>query len=150
VISAARTPLALNLHVDDPHPIADAFRLVLNLGLGVATFAVVLVVVHSYAVAWLLARRAHTADPNVPAWRGLLPRHVTLLGVAYLVMVGACMYESFLRLHTPATWRIVVYAVTFAAGLWGLWDVLGYERRQIRDLDGRSHGKHAPGASPRH
>jgi hypothetical protein len=117
-----------------PHPIADTARIVLNLGLGAFTLAVTVVVVAAYFRAYRRHRKAITEGIERRGWRGLLPRHVWLIGTAYTVLILMTMWETYDHLREPATLRIPFYAVAYAAGLWALWDVLGYEKRRIRDL----------------
>lgn len=124
---------ALGGIASSPHPVADAIR-VLSFVLGAATLPVVLIVTAAYFAAYRRHRAAVAAGAEQRAWRGLLPMHVTLVGFAYALLVVATMVETVQRLHEPISAFGATYVVSYAAALWSLWAVLGYERRQVRDL----------------
>lgn len=112
---------------------ADVPR-VLALVLGSAVMGVTLVVVAVYTSIYLVHRRLSRAHA-IPQWRGLLPRHVALVGISYLLLTGFSMYSMLTFVREPLTWRPFGYGTAYALGLWALWDVLGSSRHRKHEYD---------------
>lgn len=112
---------------------ADVPRFV-ALVLGSALIGVTVVIVAVYTSIYRVHRRlvkAHT----IPAWRGLLPRHVALIGVCLIGLVVATMVDMAGYLRTDLTWRPFTYGALYALGLSALWDVLGSSRHRKHEYD---------------
>lgn len=102
--------------------------LVLLMGAGVVAESVVIIGV--YGAAYLRYRRMNVGVP----WLGLLPAHVALIGLSYLLLVGAALYEGMTRVHDPLTWRAAVYFIAYGLGLPAQWLILGHSRHRWRSL----------------
>lgn len=96
---------------------------------GAATVAVAVVVVVLYARLYALSTRLQSK------WRGLLPRHVALVGVSYLALMIGTMADMTRFFGDPITWRIPFYGFAYLAGLWAMWDVLGHSRLRLNSLN---------------
>lgn len=128
------------MHLDlHPATWVDALR-VAALVLGAANIAVTLVVTLAYARIYWMFHRHVPADVK---WRGLLPRHVAMIGTSSMILTVAGMTDVADYLHDGLTWRPFVYGTAYTMSLWALWDVLGHARHRLhavsplseRDLD---------------
>lgn len=109
----------------------DVLR-ILVLVAGAANVAVSLVVTWVY---WRVYRAFHNRNHRrVPRWRGLLPRHVVVVGLAYSLLVIGTMGEMVLQIRSGFTSRIPVYGVAYVLGFWSMWDVLGHSRHRLHNL----------------
>lgn len=63
--------------------------------------------------------------------RGLLPAHVALISLSYMVALTQIVYENYRRLGHAYTNHIPINAFIFATGLIALNFVLGYEKRVV-------------------
>lgn len=98
--------------------------------------AVVIVVVRSYVTVYRQYRALAIAG-RVRPHRGLLPKHVVLIGISYLIVLLATMADLFTHFHQPFTWRLPAYLIAYSCGFWAMWDILGYQRHRKYDLDRR-------------
>jgi hypothetical protein len=110
------------------------FLRVLVLLMGAGTVAVAVVVVAVYARSWWLVSHG----PKIQ-WIGLLPAHVTLIGVSYLTMIFSTITRLVGRIHEPLTWRIPVYGVAYSTGLIAMWLILGHSRQRLRSITEEMH-----------
>lgn len=122
--------------------LGDILRFI-NLVVGGGLLAVTAVIVWEYIGAYR-AERSATAD----GYRGLLPRHVVLIGVSYLSIAGMCLRLTYGRIHEPLTWQGVVICAAFLMGTWALWDVLSFQRekrQRVGRAARRGNGPRLPG-----
>lgn len=103
------------------HVVADVFRWI-TLVLGIGTFAATAAVLHVYLGAYKVAPHDR---------RGLVPKHVALISVAYLILVGEGLWQNVVRIGHPLTWYVPVNLVAFGIGLSALLAVLSFERRVV-------------------
>lgn len=106
--------------------LADIFR-VIELVLASGAVGVTLIVIREYAIEYRQRRHAAKAA-GWGRWRALLPQHVALLGLSFLMLTVLSMVEVVLRFHDPLGWRAPVYIVMYAIGLWAMWVMLKYQR----------------------
>ncbi len=110
--------------------LADGLRMV-TLVTGSAVVSVTVVVTWVYFRIWQRFHRHLSANAK---WRGLLPRHVFLIGVSYLLLAGLVGYEVMTRIRSDLTWLAPLALLAYALGLWALWDVLGSSRHRYHNL----------------
>ncbi len=106
---------------------ADILRIA-NLVLAGGSYAIGSVVVVNYVRAYVGYRRAQAAGAGLPPWRGLLPRHVAVIGASHLGLIGVTMVGVFGRIHEPLTWHGPVLFIFYGLSLWALWDMIGAQR----------------------
>jgi MFS family permease len=102
--------------------VMDVLRIV-GLVLGASTISVALVVTATYVKQYRTRRGT---------WRGLLPRHVVLIGVSYIGLLLWAMEDMMQRFHEDPSWRIPALFVLAALGFVAMWDVLGHQRHRVR------------------
>lgn len=103
----------------------------LIVGGGVIAVASVVVVVY---IKVYLRARALAKQGRAEHWRGLLPRHVAVIGGSYIGLVVGTLAEMTVRFHDPLTWRPPTYATLYLLGLWALWDILGHQQHRKHGL----------------
>lgn len=107
----------------------DLFRVGV-LAAGSASFGITLFVVAHYAKVY----RNHRRRSNLANWRGLLPLHVSLIGLSHLMLVGGTMYETYIRVNEPLTWRGPLFFTANVIGAYALWIILGNNRARKANL----------------
>lgn len=85
--------------------------------------------------------RTLVAEGRTEPWRGLLPLHVTLIGVSYLIFVLASVYATAERIDGALTWRGPTYLVANSIGAYAMWTILSSSRHRKFDLNVRLPGR---------
>jgi hypothetical protein len=88
-----------------------------------------LLTIYIYGRRYFRDRRIAQLQGQRLAWRGLLPKHVMLIGLSYLGFLWSSLRTVFINLDsgpTRFTWLVTVSAI---AGLWGQLSLLRWQRR---------------------
>lgn len=97
----------------------DLLRLVPIVG-ALLLVGLIAAVLRSY---WRAARR--------PGAAGLLPKHVLLVSLSFLLFVGSATVEMVHYMADPMTWRLPVHTAGVALGVLAMVEIVRFERRRI-------------------
>lgn len=112
----------------DTTTIFDALR-IMGLILGSMVVGVTVVVVRAYARLYRRWQIAY-AKGEIEKWKGLLPRHVTLIGVSYIGLILWTSEDMIRAFHHDITWRLPSSFILFGIGLWAMRDMQRHARHR--------------------
>lgn len=111
----------------------DLIRVLLVVVPHVLLFFATTAVLASYLRAFRLDKKISHALGR-PVY-GLLPQHVTAVTLMTMLFSATLVADTFARLGTPLTWRVISYSLSGWIGLYGLIQVLRFERLRYTHVD---------------
>lgn len=101
--------------------VSDVVR-VINVGLYAATVVAILWVVLTYYQIWIRERNS---------WVGLLPRHVYLIGISYIMYATGSVGVSFQNFGRPITPFTLLNAMAGAIGFRAVLCMIRYQSKRM-------------------
>lgn len=83
------------------------------------------------AATWVLITYYRSYKHAPLGRRGLLPAHVALISLSYMIALSELAWENIKRLGHAYTNYVPINAIVFSTGLLALSFVLGYEKRVV-------------------
>lgn len=114
--------------MDSAHPVADAIRTV-GLIAGGGSMGMALLVSVTYARRYLRDRRLAQVQGQTLAWRGLLPLHVTGVGISHTLLVFVAISVHVAGIGGPLRWETFFIATALVLSAVSLYLLLRWQRR---------------------
>lgn len=109
--------------------VADLVRVLFVFLPGAALLGMSVTILVRYFQGYRIVRQAAREAGVEFHWWGLLPRHVWLVTLSYLLLIKWAFGHVIEDLDEPFHWHVVYISVAFITGALSLWDVLGHQRK---------------------